>query len=465
TSLTCDDNPGVEVTQVTLGLGDSITCTFVNDDNAPGLTLVKTVINDNSGTSVTTDFTLSAAGPTPISGPGGATSDATFAAGTYTLSEAGPGGYTAGDWVCTGGMQAGDQVTVALGESATCTITNDDIPNPAIDIEKATNGVDADNADNDDIPIIVPGDLVTWTYLVTNTGDEPIALADLIVSDSVTGVTPMFDPSSDVGDDEILSPGETWTYTATGFALDLTVAPPMGTTFVPGCKDVSRSLGTNAYENIGTAVAPGASDSDPSHYCNPPDGTLTLIKNVINDNGGTAGPNDFGLTMDNIAVPSGTLVIWPGGTEVVIDEVQQAGYGFVDISGDANCPDLPGGTVRIVPGKDITCTITNDDQPSGSDTDSDGVPDSVDNCTNLANPLQIDTDADGHGNRCDADFDQNCVVNFDDVGIFKTGFLTVDPLLDLDSDGGATDFQDLAIVKDLFLLAPGPSAGPALCNP
>jgi hypothetical protein len=32
TSITCDDNPGVEVTSVTLGLGETITCTFVNDD-------------------------------------------------------------------------------------------------------------------------------------------------------------------------------------------------------------------------------------------------------------------------------------------------------------------------------------------------------------------------------------------------------------------------------------------------
>jgi len=36
THLTCDDNPGVEVASVTVDLGDSITCTFVNDDVAAG---------------------------------------------------------------------------------------------------------------------------------------------------------------------------------------------------------------------------------------------------------------------------------------------------------------------------------------------------------------------------------------------------------------------------------------------
>ncbi len=32
---------------------------------------------------------------------------------------------------------------------------------------------------------------------------------------------------------------------------------------------------------------------------------LTLVKNVINDNGGTAGVNDFGLTIGGVGVTSG----------------------------------------------------------------------------------------------------------------------------------------------------------------
>ena len=46
TSLTCDNSTG-PVTSVTLGLGEDVTCTFVNDDIAPTLKLVKEVINDN----------------------------------------------------------------------------------------------------------------------------------------------------------------------------------------------------------------------------------------------------------------------------------------------------------------------------------------------------------------------------------------------------------------------------------
>ncbi len=85
---------------ITLGLGQSATCTITNNDNAPSLTLVKTVTNDNGGTAAESDWTLTAAGPTGFSGAGPAVSNgASFDAGTYTLSESGPAGYTAGAWM------------------------------------------------------------------------------------------------------------------------------------------------------------------------------------------------------------------------------------------------------------------------------------------------------------------------------------------------------------------------------
>ena len=59
---------------ISLALGESASCAITNDDDAPSLTLVKTVTNDNGGAAKTTDFTLSASGPTPISGAGGASS-------------------------------------------------------------------------------------------------------------------------------------------------------------------------------------------------------------------------------------------------------------------------------------------------------------------------------------------------------------------------------------------------------
>ncbi len=46
----------------------SATCTINNDDQPAQLTLVKTVTNDNGGTAVATDWTLTRPGPTPIVG-------------------------------------------------------------------------------------------------------------------------------------------------------------------------------------------------------------------------------------------------------------------------------------------------------------------------------------------------------------------------------------------------------------
>lgn len=106
-------------------------------------------------------------------------------------------------------MECGNDIVAIRGEI---------IPNPCIDIEKSTNGVDADTLET--APAIAEGETVTWTYEVTNCGNIPFAEADVVVIDD-QGVIPVLDRSSDAGQDGILSPGETWTYTATGIAEPL----------------------------------------------------------------------------------------------------------------------------------------------------------------------------------------------------------------------------------------------------
>lgn len=90
------------------------------------------------------------------------------------------------------------------------------------------------------------------------------------------------------------------------------------------------------------------------------------------------------------------------------------------------------------------------------DTDSDGIADSVDNCSTVANVDQRDTDGDGYGNLCDADLDNNGFVNFSDLSLFKQRFGTSDTDANLDGIG-IVNFADLAIFKSLFGRAPGPS--------
>jgi hypothetical protein len=128
---------------LTLALGQSATCTITNDDQPAHLTLVKVVTNDNGGTKTLSDFPLSAAGNSgtsitnQVSGTAGAT-NVTVNAGTYTLSEVTQAGYTASGFTCVGG-NASSPLTLALGQSATCTVTNNDNPSFII-IDKISQG-------------------------------------------------------------------------------------------------------------------------------------------------------------------------------------------------------------------------------------------------------------------------------------------------------------------------------------
>jgi uncharacterized repeat protein (TIGR01451 family) len=128
---------------IMIGLGGSATCTITNDDDAPKLTLVKDLTTDDGGTADESDFTLTATGPTGFSGPGpSVSSDASFEAGTYDLSEAGPSGYDQSAWDCVGVEEDdADSVTLGIGDEATCTISNDDQPAGLI-VEKIVDGGD-----------------------------------------------------------------------------------------------------------------------------------------------------------------------------------------------------------------------------------------------------------------------------------------------------------------------------------
>lgn len=91
------------------------------------------------------------------------------------------------------------------------------------------------------------------------------------------------------------------------------------------------------------------------------------------------------------------------------------------------------------------------------DADGDGVPDDIDNCLGVFNPDQRDTNGNGFGNRCDADFNGDGAVNFADLAILRARFATSDPDADLNGDG-VVNFADLAIFQSLFGRPPGPSA-------
>lgn len=175
---------------------------------------------------------------------------------------------------------------------------------PGIVIKKYTNGFDADNPNGGDVPQLQPGAAVTWSYVVTNTGNITFALATVVVTDSHPGVTPVFVATSDVRNDGLLAPGEVWRYVATSVVQNLDT-PTAGTTIVSGCNPGATQVPGSqpTYFNVGQVTVPGASDNDPSHYCNPPVAAINLEKTVYRGhNGGATCPGVEAIS-DQVGAP------------------------------------------------------------------------------------------------------------------------------------------------------------------
>jgi len=109
----------------TIANGETKTCTITNDDKAATLIVIKHVILNNGGTGQASDFTMTINGVTASGGnsfPGAetpGTSKTLTTVGSYSVTETGPSGFDASYSAdCTG--------TIALGETKTCTVTNDD---------------------------------------------------------------------------------------------------------------------------------------------------------------------------------------------------------------------------------------------------------------------------------------------------------------------------------------------------
>ncbi|MDO9006363.1 MAG: C25 family cysteine peptidase [Aquabacterium sp.] len=92
-----------------------------------------------------------------------------------------------------------------------------------------------------------------------------------------------------------------------------------------------------------------------------------------------------------------------------------------------------------------------------TDSDSDTVPDSRDNCVAVPNKEQQDTDGDGYGNACDADLNNDGFVNSLDLSALRGQFGKRGVAGDLNGDG-LVNSLDVSRFSKLFGKVPGPSA-------
>jgi len=338
TSITCIDSSdqsdvGNPFT-ATGGEGEAIVCTIVNDDQPAQLALVKTVTTDNGGTAVPADWLLTATdGNTPVQGQGGFSST-DVAAGGWALSESGgPSGYTPGPWGCVDAAGApvtvtNDTVTLANGDNVTCTIDNDD---------NASGLTLVKNVQTDHGGVAVAGD---WQLFA-----GAIEFVTGIAQDIAAGVYTL----SETGPDGY-EPSGPWQCSGAD----------TGWSFNPDTVELTMTEGDVVSCEIGNQdIAP----------------RLTLLKEVINDDGGNALPESFTLTLQGVdgthdtaqnyssgQMPTGVQA----GVTYTMDELadvsgyENTGVACVD-TGNADAPVGSGATFTLELDQDVTCTLTNDD--------------------------------------------------------------------------------------------------------
>jgi hypothetical protein len=93
-----------------------------------------------------------------------------------------------------------------------------------------------------------------------------------------------------------------------------------------------------------------------------------------------------------------------------------------------------------------------------TDSDGDGVNDRWDNCSDVSNVNQDDTDGDDCGNLCDWDYDNTGLVGFIDFAAFSGAYGTSDLEMDhTEPVTGPVGFIDFATFSGAYGSTPGPS--------
>ncbi|MDQ3093924.1 MAG: hypothetical protein M3Q70_01980 [bacterium] len=332
----------------------TITCTITNTKDAT-LTLRKLVTNDNGGTAHASAWTLKAqnganaalineAGA-PATGAEAVTSTVEAAAGTgYTLSEAGgPAGYEASAWSCTSGSLVNSVITLTAGQNAVCTITNNDIA-PLLTVIK---NIQNDNGGDD----LVDAFNILLSY--DNNGDDVNVPLSFETGTETNDSTP-YTASP------VVIAGREYTLSELGLA---------------GYNEGTWSCGTTSEGGITTlftlSLAQNLTCTITNNDIAP---TLTVVKNVVNDNGGNATVGDFNVSASSIGelsfnagsgTTTKTYTAMPtilANTNYTLSEANLTGY----TEGSWSCTDsvtgpYTGATVNLSEGENVTCTITNND--------------------------------------------------------------------------------------------------------
>jgi hypothetical protein len=218
-------------------------------------------------------------------------------------------------------------------------------------------------------------------------------------------------------------------------------------------RDLSESIAVNA-SNVAFVTGRTASSFFP-------------VVNALQASSG--GVYDVFVTAVNPTGTGVTFSTYLGGTGV--DEgraIARDAAGNIYLTGDTTSTAFP--TRNPLRGTILGASdafITKIDTVATTDTDSDGVGDTTDNCKLVANANQRDTNGDGYGNICDPDFNGDGTVNINDFNRLKAR-LNITPVVDIDTDldgNGAVNINDFNRLKSFLGKPPGPSGLHPNCPP
>lgn len=340
-----------------LGRGESRVCTITNDDKRPTTGTLVVIKNVIGGIKRPSDFTIQVTGNRPslnffdgASSPGTAV---TLGEGRYSALE------ITNDPRYPPTYQGECMGTMAGGQTKTCTITNSYRPTDGGSFGAQSSLRIIKNVINDNGGSKLPSDFV---ISVQGNNPAPNLFSGAQYPGRLISIGPgaykvdeapdsRYDMSLSAGCQGTLGVGESRICTITNNDKPLQGggggfgASPLG-------------LGIN-----GTRFAGNGTDSEPIPGKS---ATLRVIKNVLNDNGGTKMPSDFIISVagNNVSQPSFAGKSAPSGTLVVLDPGRYAVTEAMDRNYSTNySPDCIG---EILAGESKTCTISNDDKISGA---------------------------------------------------------------------------------------------------
>jgi len=323
---------------VALASGDDVSCTAYNSADPASLKLVKEVASNDFGASAeASEWNLAANGPgsNDFNGDGTA-EDASLPAGNYVLSEnGGPSGWAAdGEWKCEGGDYNADTdtVTLSIGESATCTITNK-AAQPTITLHKDVKSTSGGNATYENFLLKADGPVSISGYNdLGDNGDSSIISAPVSV-----GTYTLSETANVSG----YTAADNWVCIADDGVFD-------------GADEVTLGAGQHADCTITNTDNPAS---------------ITVRKAVKDSYGGGLEPSNFTLKLDSAVVEHDVTTQVISNTTYVISEDLTGISGYHQdgpvscIIGDGDPFDLTSGNLQLAEGQHATCTITNVDEP------------------------------------------------------------------------------------------------------